>query len=49
MPGMPRPQGKPKKIAFNLLGVPANLKKVSSRNRDRAEKILLYDETKRVR
>ena len=49
MPIMPRPKGKPKKIAYGILGIPDNLKKLSSRKRNRAEKILLYDETKRVR
>jgi len=48
MPAMPRPDDKPKKIAYAILGKPANLKKKSKKQRD-LNKRLIFEETQRVR
>ena len=48
MPGMPRPSGKATKLAFALLGKPANLQK-QPKKKKRVNKILLFQETSRVR
>jgi len=45
---MPRPEGKAKKIAFKILGKPANMQKESA-NRKNINKRLLYEETMRAR
>lgn len=47
MPGMPRIKGKAEKIAFAILGVPANLRK--EKRNDKIEKRLEFEETVRVR
>lgn len=48
MPAMPRISGKAKKIAYNILGVPANMQKVSPKQK-KIDKRLLFEETTRVR
>ena len=45
---MPRPDGKAKKIAYAILGKPANQKKKSKKQKE-IDKILLFQETARVR
>ena len=44
----PRPRGKAEKIAFALIGKPANFKKKSAKEKE-LDKILLFQETARVR
>lgn len=49
MPTMVRPEGKPKKIAYEILGVPVNIKEDKvDLNRNVREK-LLFEETQLVR
>lgn len=48
MPGMPRIPGKGKKIAYAILGVPANMKK-SNKKEKRVDKQLIFQETQRIR
>lgn len=48
MPGMPRMKGKAKKIAYAILGVPANMEKDVKKNKY-IEHRLVFDETSRVR
>lgn len=48
MPSMPRLKGKPTKIAYKILGVPANLRKQPNRD-PRVDRRLLFEETQRVR
>lgn len=45
---MVRPDGKAKKIAFKILGKPANMQKTSAA-RKKINKRLLYEDTKRSR
>ncbi len=45
---MIRPDGKAKKIAFKILGKPANMQKDSA-SRKKINKRLLYEDTKRAR
>ena len=45
---MIRPEGKAKKIAFKILGTPANMQKTSAA-RKKINKRLLYEDTKRAR
>jgi hypothetical protein len=49
MPAMPRPKGKARKIAYKLLGVPANIAFKRSKQQKKVNKRLLYEETDRVR
>jgi hypothetical protein len=49
MPVMPRPKGNGKKIAFKLLGVPANLKEKKTEKQKRVNRRLAFEETSRVR
>jgi hypothetical protein len=50
MPGMLRPKGKPKRIAYKVLGVPENMKEVRKTEREkRIEQRLIFEETVRVR
>lgn len=50
MPGMPRIEGKAKKIAFKILGTPANLRKEARKGMgEKIEKRLEFEETVRVR
>lgn len=49
MPIMIRPDGKAKKIAFAILGKPANLQDKRSSEQKLLDKKLLYQDTSRVR
>jgi hypothetical protein len=50
MPGMLRLKGKPTKIAYKVLGVPANMKELKKTPREkRIEERLVFSETVRVR
>ena len=50
MPAMPRPFGKAMKIAYAILGKPANLQKEKRKKTDsNVEKRLLFEETQKVR
>lgn len=50
MPSMPRIPGKPKKIAYKILGVPQNMETVRKSAKERkVDQRLLFDETQRVR
>lgn len=49
MPSMPRQKTKGTKVAFNLLGVPANFKFKRSKEQERVNQQLLFQETSRVR
>lgn len=49
MPAMPRIPGKPKKIAFKILGTPANLAFKRSKEQKAVDKRLLFEETTRAR
>lgn len=47
---MPRPEGKGKRVAYAILGVPANMKELrKSKKEKHIEQLLQYDETQRVR
>ena len=49
MPGMPRIPGKPTKIAYKILGVPANIKDHKSPNGKKVDARLVEQETILVR
>lgn len=49
MPQAPRPQGKPMKIAFKILGTPPNLTNVKTKAKKRINQRLVFEETKLVR
>jgi hypothetical protein len=49
MPGMPRINGKTTKIAYRILGVPANLKSKRTEDQKRVNRRLIFEETVRVR
>lgn len=49
MPCMPRPSGKAKKIAFNILGEPANLQFKRTKKQRQENKELIAQETVRVK
>jgi len=47
---MPRPKNKPRKIAFSILGVPANMRKQpNTKVKKDINKVLMFEETSRVR
>jgi hypothetical protein len=48
MPGMIRPHGRAKKIAYSILGEPANMKKRSPAEKE-IDRKLIFQETARVR
>jgi hypothetical protein len=48
MPGMPRIKGMGKKVAYKILGVPANMKK-DKKKQEKIDKRLVFEETVRVR
>lgn len=48
MPGMPRPDGKARKIAYAILGAPQNEMKQPKRVR-RLKKLIEYEDTRLVR
>jgi hypothetical protein len=49
MPCMIRPQGKAKKIAFKLLGVPANMTEKKSGKDSKVSARLVFEETRLMR
>jgi len=49
MPAMPRVALKPTKIAYKILGVPANILFKRSKEQQRINKRLVFEETIRVR
>ena len=49
MPTMPRPDGKAKKVAYSILGVPDNMKTPKSSKKKQEDKALAFQETVRVR
>ncbi len=49
MPAMIRPEGKAKKIAYAILGVPANMRDKKNPKQIREDKELVFQETVRVR
>lgn len=49
MPSMPRPRGKAKKIAFNILGIPQNIKYRPNKKQRKIDQVLVFQETQRVR
>lgn len=49
MPAAPRPKGLAKKIAFNILGKPANLQDKRSPAQKKVDRELTYQETSRAR
>jgi len=49
MPAMPRIKGKPEKIAFSILGVPANLKSKKTERQKKIDEILRYQNTTLIR
>ena len=49
MPVMLRPKGKAKKIAFKILGKPANLQFKPNKDQRKVNQRLLYEETFRAR
>jgi hypothetical protein len=49
MPVIPRMSGKAKKIAYAILGVPANIQSKRTKQQKRVNQRLLFEETVRVR
>jgi hypothetical protein len=49
MPIMPRIKGKAKKIAYSILGVPANLKRDSNKKSVEVQRTLEYQNTMRIK
>jgi len=49
MPAMPRTSSKATKIAYRILGVPANIQYKPTKRQKRINKRLVLDETTRVR
>lgn len=49
MPAMVRPEGKAKKIAYGILGIPANMQDKKNPKKIREDKELIFQETVRVR
>lgn len=47
MPAAPRPKGKAKKIAFNILGKPANMQNDKTPYGKKVDRELTYQETSR--
>lgn len=46
---MPRPNGKAKKIAFAILGKPANLKEEDKKYNTNADRVISYQNTQRIK
>lgn len=44
MPTMPRPKGKGKKIAFDLLGVPVNMQEKKTKKEKKRDKRLTFEQ-----
>lgn len=50
MPMMPRPHEKPRKIAYKIMGIPANMRKQpNTKVKKDINKVLMFEETSRVR
>jgi len=49
MPGMLRPKGKARRIAYKILGVPANLQSKRTPEEKKINRRLIYEETWRSR
>jgi len=49
MPSMIRPKGKARKIAYSILGVPANIAYKPTESQKKVNETLVFDETIRVR
>lgn len=49
MPAAPRPNNKATKIAWNILGIPDNIKFRRTKEQKRINKRLNFEETQRVR
>lgn len=49
MPAMPRMSSKATKIAYKILGVPANIRDKKTKKQKELEKLLTAEETVRVR
>ena len=49
MPSMPRLKGKPTKIAYSILGIPANMLFKKTGAQKKIDKRLVFEETFRVR
>ena len=49
MPIMIRPKGTPKKIAYKILGIPANMQNRHTKEQDAIKKRLLFEQTARAR
>lgn len=49
MPSMPRIPGKAKKIAYRILGVPANIQSKKNNKQQKINRRLVFEETVRVR
>lgn len=49
MPAMPRIKGKSTKIAYKIMGVPANMQRKRSKVEKKIDKRLVFEETVRVR
>lgn len=49
MPGMPRIKGKPTRIAYSVLGIPANMLFKKTPKQERINKRLMFDETIRAK
>jgi len=49
MPAMRRPSRKAEKIAFNIIGVPANLDRKQTRKQKNKDELISYQETQLIR
>jgi len=49
MPAMPRVMGKATKVAYKIMGIPANIAHKRTKAEKKVNKQLLYEETSRAR
>lgn len=49
MPLMPRPKGKAMKIAYKILGEPANMKDGEKKHQSNADRIISYQNTQKIK
>lgn len=49
MPAMPRIKGKAQKIAYNILGIPANMRKYKTKDSNKTKDRLNFEEMRLVR
>ena len=49
MPGMPRTDPRLEKLAFKIIGKPANMRSKDKKEKTKIEKELVFEETVRVR